>query len=272
MRATVTVRGPAGNHQHGWGGAFAEGLRRHGWNVHVGRDPRPGDRLVVFWGVRRAAEMAAVRASGAEVCVLERGYLGDRFAWTSVSFGGGLNGRAEFRGVRNDVARFRAHFADLMRPWRSVADGYALLVGQVEGDMSLAPLGGKLGRWYRRTAAALAEAGHDVRFRPHPVAVERGQRVALPGVPVLGGSLDDALRDAARVVTWNSNTAVDAVLAGVPTVACDEGSMAWAVTGREPLAAPPTPDRWAWAGRLAWCQWSRDEMRSGACWDAVGCR
>jgi hypothetical protein len=45
--------------------------------------------------------------------------------------------------------------------------------------------------------------------------------------------------------------------------------MAWDVTGHE-LEMPPTPDRTAWAHALAWKQWSREEMESGFCQEAIG--
>ena len=70
------------------------------------------------------------------------------------------------------------------------------------------------------------------------------------------------------VVTFNSNTGVEGVLAGVPTVTMDEGAMAYPVTGHK-LVDIVTPDRMAWAYALAWKQWRMEEMFSGVCWDVV---
>lgn len=220
----------------------------------------------MLWGVRRQQDIKTQKQRGGEVCILERGYLGDRFKWTSVSFGGGLNGKGEFRGTLDDPARFRRHFGELMQPWRR-QDGYALLIGQVPGDMSLA--GADVVRWYRRTAGDLEAAGFDVRFRPHPVAENRGLRVRVPGVKLATGTLQEALDGAAVCVTFNSNTGVDAVLAGVPTITADRGSMAWEVTTHSVAEGVITPDREAWAARLAWKQWTLDEMSSGECWARV---
>ncbi len=264
MRAVVLGR-PGQDHAVGWCGAFGAGLARHGWSVAHSHRPQACD-LLVLWGTRDRAAIAAQKAAGGEVCVLERGYLGDRVAWTSVAFGGGLNGRGVFRGPFADGTRFARHFAHLARPWRRQA-GYALLIGQVPGDASLA--GVDINGWYIRTASEIRAAGQDARFRPHPVAVERGWRRVIPGAPTLDGDLGTALAGAACVVAWNSNTAVESVLAGVPTVTMDEGSMAWPVTGHS-IGEMATPDRAAWAHRLAWCQWTLDELRSGECWAAVG--
>lgn len=267
MKAQIVGRA---GHQAEWGGAFAEGLRRHGWAVDMMPEPGGSCDLLVLWGTRKQDAIHQQIRDGGQVCILERGYLGDRFAWSSVSFGGGLNGRAEFRGVRSDPARFDRHFGHLMRPWRA-KEGYALLIGQVPGDMSLAGVGGSLDGWYADVTAVLAAKGYDVRFRPHPVAVQRGKRFAMPvGAKPVGGALDVVVAGAAIVVTFNSNTAVESVLAGVPTVAIDRGSMAWPVTTHFLETEPQMPDRETWAAELAWKQWTLDEMASGECWDHVG--
>lgn len=266
--ATIVARGRLG-HQQSWGSAFAAGLRRHGWNTVIREDYQPCD-LLVKWGVREPRMMDIQRKSGGQVCILERGYVGDRFAWTSVSFGGELNGRAEFRGVRSDPERFERHFSDLMKPWRG-ATGYALLIGQVPGDMSIAHT--DIGAWYRATAALLRRQGWVVKFRAHPVAMQRGVRYTPPaGVEAIAGTLAAALAGAGVVASFSSNTAVEAVLAGIPTIACDKGSMAWPVTSHAVCDPLVTPDRGRWAAELAWKQWSIDEMASGACWAAVSAK
>lgn len=249
--------------------AFADGLRRHGVQVDTGITPPSRIDMVVLWGVRNIRVIAAQRRVGRNICILERGYVGDRFIWTSVSFGGGLNGRGEFRGVRSDPARFLKHHKALLKPWRP-AGGYALLIGQVPNDMSLAPVQGRLDGWYREAASVLAAMGHEVRFRQHPGSVKRGRVEIIPDAPAIGGTLEEALSGAGLVVTFNSNTAVESVLAGIPTVTIDPGSMAWPVTAHALDAAPARPDRERWAAELAWKQWTLDELASGECWAAVG--
>lgn len=256
-RAAVVVS--RGNHQLAWGQAFASGLERHGWHVTIEPQYSAAD-LVAFWGVRNLAGIATQREIGAEICILERGYVADRFEWTSVSFGGGLNGRGRFYGPFHDPSRWNKHFAGLMKPWRINANGYALVLGQVPTDMSLRNVDGPA--FWAKAQAELKAQGYEVRFRPHPLSFRPAQPPPMP-------SLEEHLAGAAFTVAWNSNSTVDAVLAGVPSVAMDEGSMAWDVTGRH-IAPPPTPDREAWAHALAWKQWRMDELASGECWDHVG--
>jgi hypothetical protein len=225
--------------------------------------PEPAD-LLVIWGIRRQDAIARQKAADGEVCVLERGYLGDRFAWTSVSFGGGLNGRGEFRGPHEDGTRFDRLFGHLMQPW-DTSGGYALIIGQVPGDMSIK--GVDIEAFYQQSAKALRKHGFpDVRFRSHPKA---GPARGVAGITQIGGTLAEAMAGAAVVMTFNSNTGAEAALFGKPVIAMDRGSMAWPIAGHQ-VTEIITPDRAAWAHRLAWCQWSKDEMLSGECQEAIG--
>ena len=101
-----------------------------------------------------------------------------------------------------------------------------------------------------------------MRFRPHPVAVQRGQHHNVPRAVTSEQSLADDLAGAAVVVTFNSNTGVDAVLAGKPTVTMDAGAMAWPVTDHV-LGQHGEYDRESWAYRMAWKQWRDEEISSG---------
>ena len=255
-------------HQVHWGGAFGEGLERRGWNVrHMHRDDVAECDLLVLWGVRRRELIERQKKAGGEVCILERGYLGDRMRETSVSFGGGLNGRGEFRCDRfGNLTRFRKKFRDLIKPRDIPQDGYALLIGQVPGDMSIAHV--NIEPWYQKTATDLLAEGWCVKFRPHPMA-PGGAAAGGRGLDILGGSLAESLAGAAIVVTFNSNMGVDAALFGRPVVAFDEGSMAWPIAGKS-VSEIIEPPRLTWAARLAWCQYSEYEMRSGFCQERVG--
>lgn len=238
--------------------AAAEGFKRHGIKpnmLQVGQ-AQPCD-LAVCWGVKKKAEMA----SGRRAMILERGYVGDRLGtWTSCSFDG-LNGRADFRNAGMDSSRWDRLFAPYMEPWFDGGGDYVLVMGQVAGDAALA--GVNIDAWAVQVLRKLDAARIPARFRPHPLGAN-GRTAAFPQAT---GTLAECLERARWVVTYNSNSGVDAVLAGVPTVAVDRGSMAWAVTGRLPFAEPPTPDRTQWAAELAWTQWSMEEIRKGDAWD-----
>lgn len=230
-------------HQAEHGRALIEGLRRHDINHE-----QDGENVVVCWGWRRGK---AHRAAGRDVLVLERGYLADRFTWSSLAWNG-LNGRGEFPEYPDDRgARFRSMGLQLL-PWRAGGD-YVLIAGQVPGDAALQ--GRDLAPWYAQQASTAAQAWKlPVKFRPHPLAHRRGPVRAVPGAETIGGDMAAALAGAAVVVTFNSNLGVDAMLAGKLATCDDRGSMIWGIN---------PADRERWAHRLAWKQWRVEEIRSG---------
>lgn len=244
-----------------WAESFAEGLRRHGWSASIKERPEPCD-LLVQWGVRDRHGMNLQQQIGGKVCIIERGYIGDRFSWTSVSFGGGLNGHGEFCGPFDDDSRWKTHFADKIKPWRFNKEGPAVVMGQVPTDMSLKGLDSY--RLWTVAVRKLKAAGWDVKWRGHPLA----NGFTIDNLPLETGPLEDCLNEAGFVVTINSNSGVDAVLAGVPTVTMDDRSMAWDVTSHD-TEEMVMPDRTEWAHALAWKQWLLPEMASGYCWDMV---
>jgi len=266
-RTAIVVANERAPHHLSFGASFLKGLLRLGWKAEMSTSPKPCD-LLVMWGVRRAPWIAQQRDAGGEVCILERGYLGDRFQWTSVSFGGGLNGRGQFRTPAIVDGRRLQQIGVDLEPWKVRKQGHALLIGQVPGDQSLKHINTKA--WYADQVNQLRAAGCGVIFRPHPGAgIQLARSYGIDVPTQRAGTLADGFVGARLCVTMNSNAAVDAVIAGVPTVATDEGSMAWGVTSRS-VNEILTPDRADWANRLAWSQWLRAEMETGYCGEVCG--
>lgn len=237
-------------------------------------DVPAGVEALCCWGWRKGSALRREHPH-LPVLVMERGYVGDRYHWTSLGWNG-LNGRATFPALSDAspdaYSRLYALLSaaslsprNILPSWRLTA-GYALILGQVPSDMAVR--GVNLPYHYQQWAALLQRAGHKVKFRPHPKALS-----APSGLPHRGyytrGSLADDLAGAAFTVSWNSNSSVDSVLAGVPAVTLDKGSMAWAVSSHD-LANPITmPSRTEWAAQLAWCQWNPAELSDGSAWRAV---
>lgn len=110
-----------------------------------------------------------------------------------------------------------------------------------------------VGDWLGRTLAELPRhTGREIRVR------RKGD--ATP--------FEADLVDAFAVVTHSSNAAVDALLAGVPVVTTGWGpAQRMGRTDLSLIENPLRPDgREEWAAILAGQQWSREEMRCGACW------
>ena len=253
---------PRAAHQRSAADCLADGLRRHGIEARrtTPESQGRGSDAVACWGWRVGQSL---KAQGVEnVLVMERAYLGDRFVWTSLGWDG-LNGRATFPLV-DDSSRFWKHFPKLLRPWRERADGYALLLGQVPTD---AAVNEHYIGWLNRACRALQANGYTVAFRPHPRHPQL--RCGSDRVLSVDEPLEKHLKAARLAVTFNSNSGVESVLAGVPTISVDVGSMAWDVTGHD-MTEVVQPCRIQWAERLAWKQWLPNEIEDGTAWEHVG--
>lgn len=216
------------------------------------------DDLHVFWGMRRSWGKAALQA-GKKCLVVERAYLGDRFKWHALGFNG-LNGLADFCNESVPDDRWRKYWRHTAEPWKESGD-YALIIGQVPGDAALRGL--DVGEWVGSVVEEARQRFGKVYFRPHPLA---RKPVRVPGVEVMGGDLAKALSGASAVITYNSNTAVDAVMAGVPAICFDRGSMAWDVCSHSISEPLYRGDRDDWGRKIAYAQWLPEELSSGAAW------
>ncbi len=80
--------------------------------------------------------------------------------------------------------------------------------------------------------------------------------------------LTEDLVDCWAAVSFSSNAAVEAVVAGIPVFAMSESNMAWPVAGHdlEQIEDPPQPDREKWAWQMAYAQYSPGEMMDGTVW------
>lgn len=256
MQTVSIIASPSAPHQVAHAYAMKSGLGRIGVRAEIVSRPYEAavSPIVACWGWRNGKQL---QSAGKQVLVMERGYLGDRFSWTSLGWNG-LNRRALMPELDDGGARFRRYHGNLLGDRDGKGD-YVLLIGQVPGD---AALNGKdLAPWYRDT---LHKSEHiyqlPVRFRPHP----RARAGAYPKeIRQHNGELSEAIAGARAVVTYNSNTAVEAVIAGKSAVAMDEGSMAWDVTSHL-LGSDYSGDRMNWAHRLAWKQWQLKEIEDGS--------
>ncbi len=245
--------------------AMAEGLSKHNVDSVICPEGVPvAEETVICWGWRIGRPF---RDMGKNVLVMERGYI-DRMDWTSLGWNG-LNGRASRPWAHSGEERILAHHPRAVRRWGAVGRS-ALIIGQVSGDEAVR--GVDMQGWYSMATAKCYELGFElVKFRPHPVATQYGQKDDVNGVFYDYAPLSASLADAAIVVTFSSNTGVEAMLAGKPVIACDAGSMAWpiAMQNFDSVKTLEPSGRRHWAAHLAWSQFSLNEIRSGFAWDVV---
>lgn len=253
--------------------AFAEGLakRRYKFRLYALEDGyQPCDIAVTFGvakkrtprgrAIKQVLQTHADSNKKARNLVIELGFV-HRDRYCMVGWGG-LNGRADYCNEQSDGRRWRDLNVELA-PWRD--DGqHIVLCGQVPWDASVQHT--DHGRWCRETAIRLREhSDREIIFRPHPL---QPTAVDMSGAPVVfsqNKTLEQDMRNAWAVVTFNSNAGVEATIGGVPAFVCDEGAMGYGLlnTDLSKIETPEMPDRTQWLHDLAYTQWTMREMTQG---------
>lgn len=266
MRAVIHLNSLA--HQQTHGGAMKSGLEAHGIHVDFAAydKPVPCDFAVVWGAPSRHPHVAQ---SNKNILVMEAGHLGGRaktrLEYTSCGWNG-LARRGKYPEIEDGGERWRKYWGHLMQEWKQERGSYALLFGQVKGDAAINGI--SLHPWMTDLTQQLAHRGYSVRYRPHPVTLWRDKNEWHPvGSRLSRSGLEEDIQGATICLTYNSTAAVESVLAGVPTITYDEGAMAWPVTTHTLGPEPIRPDRTEWAHKLAWCQWTLEEITSGVAWD-----
>ncbi len=251
--------------------AFASGIAQDpatDVELHPLGEYRPCDLAVIFGMYKKAYEPTwpkkdiIARHERERLIVIESAFVRRGKYW-AVGFGG-QHGNADFCNAEAPPDRWQM-LDYKVRPWIKRPTGPVLVCGQLPRDTNVQDLD-HVG-WCRWAVRWLQDHKFKVLFRPHP-------REKEPEIYGIDPDLWDkrkmrvALKDARCLVTWNSTSATEAAIAGVPVIACSPDSFARAVAGHtiEAVAAPPMPDRRAWLAGLGYAQWSREEMDSGAAW------
>lgn len=218
---------------------------------HVSLDENklaPGDDVLhIVGGLQFGAldRMREIQMNGAPYIFYDRAYFGggpgkDRLRITA-------NAYQKHRIQKGATSRFRRLGVEL-KPWKNGGD-HVLLVPPSAAVRALFSL---TENWEGRLVSRLNE------ITSLPIKVSR------KGDPV---PLEERLRNCWCVVTWTSNVAVDAIVAGVPAFTSQFSAaapVAGSILELETLFEnPPKPDREEWAESLAWGQFRLDEIRDG---------
>lgn len=264
MKVGIFTRGKQ-SHSHKWEQAFKEGLKFHGINAvfqTMGDRPRDLD-LAVLWGVHNKTITDHFAHFFTDYLVLERGYIGNRTEYTSCGFNG-LNGKADILNPPLNGDRYKL-FQDFIKPVRKTKGEYIVIMGQLSNDASVKHIG--FNNWLQKTYDSIKEITDiPVVYRPHPLDKDP----FIPeGLDCILGKLDKVLNWAHCVVTLNSNSGVDSVLAGIPTVSMDVGSMVYGITNHniESIIEPMFYNRDEWLKEISYRQWSLEEITNGTAWD-----
>lgn len=233
--------------------AFVKGLIAAGFTVSL-KPTRliSRDDVLVIWnrGAQFQYDANRYQAAGARVIVAENGYTdavdANGHQWFSMALDH-HNGCG--RWFVGDTPRFPL-MKQVVRPWRE--DGSFILVLPQRGIG--APGVAMPISWTRNIEKRLkAVTDRPIRVRPHP-----GLKSAAP-------PLAPALDGCHAVVTWASGAAIKAVMLGVPVFHELAGWIGAGAArhGIADLEKPFLGDRAPMLERLAWSQWTVDEITAG---------
>lgn len=242
--------------------AMAEGLARLGYAVKkcagfcAPHDER--DLLITWTRHKGTKEQACARfeAAGGRVIVAEEAHLrylpngpypSDQYFSLCLD---------DHQGLWRSYGPERwASWNVAIKPWRT--DGRKILVREQRGIGSA--IGGSPPNWHGYTAALLRRyTDRPIEIVTHPKTLKRrGVPVPLP---------EDQFSNAWCVVTWSSHMGSEALLHGIPVIACGPRFFLSSACGTriDEVEAPPLPgNREAAFQRFAWAQWAMSEVRCG---------
>lgn len=171
--------------------------------------------------------------------------------------------------------------------WRNNASGHILLALQLPGDASLR--GVDINDWaFNAIKSIRSVTDRPIVIRNHPLASGRAMKDhedlarqvllnSISGLKFSDGSVvpwQNDLQNAYCTVTFTSGLAIDSVLAGIPTVACDNGNFAWPFSTHyleqiQSLQMADSDTINTWLRHLAMCQYSVQEMQTGLAWQQL---
>ncbi len=200
------------------------------------------------------------------------------FLWDTAKWG--------FEHIKENRAEkvFSRNGYDVDVQWKEDGD-YILLCMQKVGDASLR--GQDVFLWTEETVESLRQfTKRPIVVRPHPLYRKKAQLTkcrdfVLDYPEVIWQETDlkrdgfvpiaEQVKDAWCTVTYTSGAGIDAVLQGVPNVACNTGSMVYDVSSHKlsDVENPYRGPKQEWTNKIAHCQWSIEEFESGECWQHV---
>lgn len=223
---------------------FSEGLKKHGYRIIQDRNATPSTNdLLLLWNRNPPHELIAKKYENcnAKVLITENGFLGKSKALALNHHSG-----AGTWHVGNED-RWKALAIEL-KPWRKKGDHILVLPQRSIGELGVA----MPRNWEMSILPKLKEATErPIRVRKHP-----GKNANIP--------IEQDLDNAWAVVTWASGAGIKAICNGIPVFhQLSKWIGAQAATTTLDIENPWMGDRLPMLKRLAWAQWSWQEIESG---------
>ena len=243
---------------------FKQGLREVGYEVVEGRAEQAGHGdLILGWNAYGTTydQMRNADKHGAQSMVFEEGYVrnihGEKYFAVAL---GGHNGHGRWNvGGPERLAGWNLH----LEPWRRHGN-HILVCGQRGFGYNAMAMPTD---WPDKIVGRLRTlTNRPIYFRPHPK-----RRATMPKsgaydkVLDFGIDLKVQLSDAWACVVYTSNSATNALLAGVPALfdGPDIVTSPASLRGIESVDRPPLLDRTRGLQKMSWAQWSEKELRTG---------
>lgn len=259
--------------------SFIKSISEEDYKIYENHE-RPDADLVVIWSVLlniygRQPIYEHYKKLGTPILVLEVGGIVRNKSWR-VGLNG-INRDAEYGNQNVDDSRL-AKLGLSLQPWRK---GEEIIIC-TQNQFSAAWPNISVYDWTEQTLTWIrSQTKMKVWLRPHPRHRVHFEKLTSKYgnidicVPKQTGNKDEVdfqkyLQNAHAVINYNSNPAIESVLAGVP-VYVDKSSLCWPV-GNEiggDIVNPKTPDRSKWLNEISYCEWFEDEIAQGIPWQRI---
>ena len=236
--------------------------------------------VAIIWSVLWKGRMAAnkqiwdsFRSTNRPVVVLEVGGIKREHTWKMAI--NGINRDADFANQQYDDRRWPL-FDIEMKPWRSQGK-YILLCCQNTESLQWQGLP-TAAQWAEQKIREIRKyTKRQIIVRPHPrsyfeLSEEKFENVKFRAPVLDPKTYDDTnfkevLNDAWAVVNHSSNIGMESVINGVP-VFVSPSSLSYEVGNEEfrDIEKPAMPSRLNWANKLAYTEWTTQEIRNGTPW------
>tara|TARA_S200002703_G_scaffold152035_2_gene152019 strand:+ start:1065 stop:1928 length:864 start_codon:yes stop_codon:yes gene_type:complete len=258
--------------------AFIESLKGEDYVICQNHE-RPDADIVVMWSwllgmYGRDAIYNHYKKTNAKFVILEVGALQRNTSWKVAI--GGINRDADFGNQHVDDSRLSL-FDLTPSDWHAAGD-HIIICGQ--NERSIAWNQGATAQWVNKMIGWISsQTDRPIWFRPHPRfpvhfkdADDKKIFVSQPKKLNHQGNIDEvdfaqAVSQAHAVVNYNSNPAIESVLAGVP-VYVDQSSLCWPVGNAigSDIDNPVKPDRAEWCKQISYTEWFVEEIKQGLPW------
>lgn len=203
-----------------------------------------------------------------------------------IGLNGFLNGDADFNNDSSPPDRWNElkntfGYKDFTE-WKDHTSGAILLLAQLPGDASLRSQ--SMAEWIQETICKIRQqSDRKIIVRLHPAMSAKGKAALIGDMyeAILdnmnnvefsnNGTLVQDLNRSGICISYTSGSSIDAVLHGVPCIACDEGNFVYPISSKDvdDFTNPYLADKdtvMQWLYDLSYCQWSLAEIQDGTAW------